>query len=324
MLIPHIFYFLFSSLVGVLLFKGYQISPYYSGIASAFTYLNLMFSAQICNLIYGFYNSSKVIGEGHERYGYIFRITDILSKKLNIKTPKIVISDTVDYFAIDGDTNSSVLFVNVENIELFDSASIIGIISHELSHVKLNHTKFKSLLSLPFMYSYFTLKSVAVFIDLLIAPILNLIPIVSTLWAISQLILVPIFNLLFKLNDQVMILLTSIYYKLIEPLADRNTIFIGTYTHLIWALEKMDDDEEPAIFNRIFSTHNFPKKRINDVVSFCKKNPHLIGEDFEYSMTPKSDYFNYKNCALNIRNTRALKEPVTTPINEATQGVMTY
>ena len=300
-LIEYSFYLLSSLVIASVFRYGFGMSADIAYFIVVFSFISIAFSGRIYCWLYDLFVEKKVIYSAEHEYGHLYRITEELSKHLSINMPRLIISDSVEICGIEGDSSKSLLYINIENIDDFTMAEMIGIISHELAHVKLNHTKFSSILCIPFIYAFYFIDFVSLVLENIITPVISIIPIVSFIWEIIRFVYLHIFEILKKLSLLLWQTISTMYYKLIEPMADRLTISIGTSDYLISALEKMDNGIEAPKLASLFASHKSPRDRIldlkkvstNQISRMIKFNPYIKLAEFHD--------FNIYECALGQR-----------------------
>lgn len=295
-------FYLFASVVISSVFRyGLEMSANVAYFVLIFSFISIAFSGRIYCFLYDLLVEKRVVYGANDEYGYLYRVTEELSNHLSIKMPLIVLSDKVEICAIEGDKSKSILFINPDGIEKFNIAEMIGIISHELAHIKLDHAKFSSILCIPFIYTYYFLDFSMFILECLVTPVLNIVPVVNFLWSIVRFVYVYTIDTLKSLINLLWKIASSLYYKLIEPQADKLTIELGTDDYLISALEKMETGVEEAGLIRLLNTHKAPRDRI----TILKNVEHKKGLQMKKfnPFVSLQDYidFNAFDCALGQR-----------------------
>lgn len=295
-------FYLFASLVlGAVARVGFNLSANISLFVIVFSFISITFSSNIYLFIYSLFNDKKVIYTDTDDYHELYKITHGLSKYLEINMPEIVLTDSVEICAIEGDGSKSMLLVNPDKITNFNFLECVGIISHELAHVKLDHTKFLSIMRIPFFYLNYSLQIIQFILQSVITPIMYIIPLVSHLWMIFQYIYLLTFELVSKLNNEIWLFLSNLYMYFIEPQADKFTHCMGNGWYLIYALDKLDTGIEEAKILNLLNPHKSPRKRITALLNYEYNYPKPINPFNVYTAYHGISLFKKENCALNER-----------------------
>lgn len=300
-LMEYSFYLFASLILGAVARVGFNLSANISLFVMVFSFISIAFSSRIYLFFYSLFNDKKVIYNEEDDYYNLYKITYGLSKYLEINMPEIVLTDSVEICAIEGDKSKSMLLVNPDKIPNFCFLDYVGIISHELAHVKLDHTKFLAIMRIPFFYLNYSLQIIQFILQSVITPIMLIIPLVNYLWMIFQYIYLVTFELVSKLNNEIWLFLSNLYMYFIEPQADKFTHSMGNGWYLISALEKLDTGIEEAKILNLLNPHKSPRKRIITLLNYENNNTNLVNPFNVYSAYDGISLFKKEDCALNER-----------------------
>ncbi len=208
------------------------------------------------------HTDSNAIDEISE-YLWINSFIDEVSYKANIENcPKVRITNNDTNIGIVGNKYSSTIIISQLYLDKLTRSEIKGILSHELGHLKKNHTSVKS-----FNYLFRTfLGETAILLTTIckgISVLTGLVPFFGWIFSLLTEIVILLLNLSFLSLTSILSLVDFCFGRIFEYRADSYSIILGHHDGLLDFLKKEMANEKRPFFN--LYSHPSAKNRVKSL-----------------------------------------------------------